>query len=569
MVKIHLNHNVIREVREGTKVSELVPSGQPIIAARLNDRLVGLNTTIDEDSRVEFVLATDPEGLRVHYESLIFLMTMAAKRAYPGARLVIEHSTSKGFYCTLRMQRPIEKRDVDLLEAEMLGLVADDLPITLAVTSCDELPEVCKENENVSKSDLLEYADKDSFIIHKCGNFSDWIVGPLVPSTGSLVTFELRYYPPGFILRFPTAESFPELPAFVEQPKLFLVFHDYEKWGENLGFSNVAGLNRFIKEGKGPDLVNISEAQHEKSIARIADKICQTPILPRMILIAGPSSAGKTTFSKRLAVHLRVNGLKPLPLSVDDYFLDRSETPLDEDYEPDLEGLEAIDLTFFNQQLVLLLEGKTVDRPRFNFEKGRRYFDGETMSLASDEIFIIEGIHALNPNLTEAVPKHLKFKIYVSALTQLNYHDQRTVSTSDTRKIRRILRDASTRGNPPNVTLERWPKVRRGEERNIFPYQESADEMFNSALVYELAVMRDPAIKLLKAVKSKGLRIEAQHMVELLELVLPMSDDSVPPMSILREFIGGSVFYKGSKPKSHKSITSNGKGLPRNSRNHH
>ncbi len=552
MIKIRLNRTV-REVKEGTTISKLIPAGQPIIAAKLDGELAGLNTPLTRDAKIEFILATEPEGLRVHQESLIFILTMATKRAFPKGRLLVEHSTSKGFYCTLRIPGKIlEKRDVELLEAEMLGLLADDLPITMRRVSKAEVVKICEKNNNASKLDLLNYATENHFCVHTCGKFSDWARGPLVPSTGSLASFELRHYPPGFILRFPTPESFPELPPFVEQPKLFLVFHHYEEWGEAVGISDIAQLNKLIVDGKGVELVNVAEALHEKSIARIADRIAATTILPRIVLIAGPSSAGKTTFSKRLAVHLRVNGLKPLPLSVDDYFLDRSRTPLDSEGKPDFEGIDAIDLEFFNQQLVLLLEGKKVDRPRFNFQKGRRYFDGTTMSLASDEILIVEGIHALNPRLTSAVPKHLKFKVYVSALTQLNYHDQRMVSTSDTRMLRRILRDYQYRGHSPTKSLERWPSVRRGEERNIFPYQETADEMFNSALIYELAVMRNKAFKLLKTVKAKKFISEAERMLDLLELVMPLGAEAIPPGSIVKEFIGGSVFRASSAKNNSK-----------------
>ncbi|MBD3284819.1 nucleoside kinase [candidate division WOR-3 bacterium] len=557
MVKVRLGRSNVREVVEGTPICELIPAGQPIIAAKLDGELVGLNTPLIQDAKLEYVLATDIEGLRVHHESLIYILTMAAQRAFPSSRLVVEHSTSKGFYCTLRMKdRRMEKRDVELLEAEMLGLMADDMDIYSEFAAREELEKICKANENFSKLALLVHAKKEHYYIHRCSDFTDWARGPLVPSTGSLAAFELRYYPPGFILRFPTPASFPELPPFVEQPKLFLVFHHYEEWGEALRISDIGQLNKMIAERKSAELVNIAEALHEKAIARIADRISRTPILPRIVLIAGPSSAGKTTFAKRLAVHLRVNGLRPLPLSVDDYFLDRSRTPLDVDGKPDFETLEAVDLEFFNQQLVLLLEGKTVDRPRFDFEKGKRYFDGTTLNLAPDEILIVEGIHALNPRLTSAVPKHLKFRVYVSALTQLNYHDQRMVSTSDTRMLRRMMRDYSYRDHTPTETLKRWPSVRRGEEMNIFPYQETADEMFNSALIYELSVMRNKSIKLLRTVKAKGYKAEAQRMLDLLELVMPADDEAVPPASILREFIGGSIFRKRENSNNNKKTTS-------------
>jgi len=551
MIKIRWKRNAVREVKEGTAIAELIPAGQPIIAAKLDGELVGLNTPLTKDARIEFILATDPEGLRTHHESLIFILTMAAKRAFPKARLVVEHSTSKGFYCTLRMDRIMEKRDVERLEAEMLGLLADDLPITMKLVNRDELVKICRKNKNDSKLSLLEHANENHYFTHTCGDFSDWARGPLVPSTGSLASFELLYYPPGFILRFPTPASFPELPQFVEQPKLFLVFHRYEEWGEAIGISDTGQLNHLLDAGQGLQLVNVAEALHEKAIARIADRIAATPILPRIVLIAGPSSAGKTTFSKRLAVHLRVNGLRPLPLSVDDYFLDRSRTPLDAEGKLNFEGIEAIDLEFFNQQLVVLLEGKRVDRPRFDFMKGMRYFNGATMTLEPDEILIVEGIHALNPRLTSAVPKHLKFKVYVSALTQLNYHDQRMVSTSDTRMLRRMLRDYQYRDHTPTQTLRRWPAVRRGEERNIFPYQESADEMFNSALIYEMAVMRNKVVSLLRTVRTKGFKAEAERMLDLLNLVSPMDEKAVPPVSILREFIGGSIFR--TKHNNHKT----------------
>ena len=395
----------------------------------------------------------------------------------------------------------------------------------------------------LDKVRLLKYKTTQEVHIYKCGAYQDYLYGYMVPSTGYLKQFELKYYLPGFILRFPTWESPTEIPDFKEQRKLARIFYEFEKWGEILEVEDVGALNQQIAAGKSGELIRIAEALHEKNIAQIADLIANDSERIKVVLIAGPSSSGKTTFAQRLAVQLRVNGLKPVPISLDDYFVNREVTPLGLDGLPDFEALEAIDVELFNEHLTSLIQGLTIVLPRYNFKSGHREPGQETLRISKEQPLIIEGIHGLNDKLTSNIPKDNKFKIYISALTQLNVDDHNRIPTTDNRIIRRIVRDNQFRGHDARWTIGMWPMVRRGEETSIFPFQEETDVMFNSALIYELAVLKRYAEPLLQKVTPDHPEFsEAKRLLKFLSYFVPMDDCEISLNSIIREFIGSSCF---------------------------
>ncbi len=521
----------------------LLGKRKDIVGVRIENKVYGLQENVPVTENMQFVTLREKEGERIYEHSLVFLLCMASKILFPEGRLVVEHSISEALFLTFRFDRPLNKKDVRRIEEKMRELVEKDLPIRKKLVNKKEAIKICRKNGNLSKIKLIETLKKEKFTIFICGDFEDWIPGPLVPSTSYLEKFSLRHYSPGFILRYPVARSYPDYPPFVELPKLFLVFHEHEKWGEILGFHNLGSLNELIKQGNAEDIINVSEALHEKKIAMIADEITHRILPPKIVLIAGPSASGKTTFAKRLSIHLRVNGWKPHSISIDDYFVERDKTPKDEEGNYDFECIEAVDIEFFNSQLLALLDGKEVELPKFNFKEGKRVLSGKKIRLGKRGILIIEGIHGLNERLTPHVPKHLKFKIYVSALTQLNIHDHYRISTSDTRLIRRIIRDNAYRGHLPEDTISMWAKVRKGEEKNIFPFQEEADVMFNSALTYEQAVLKKFAMPLLKSIPpTHPSHAKAYELLEFLSYFHEIPAELVPKNSIIREFIGGSCF---------------------------
>ncbi len=393
------------------------------------------------------------------------------------------------------------------------------------------------------KAKLLKMLNRETVSIYYCEEVYDYFYSSLVPSTGYLKVFGLKYYPPGFILRFPARENPRELPAFVDQPKLARIFGEAEQWGKILNCGYVSTLNDYIEENSVKDIIRVAEALHEKKIAQIADYIAEHRREVRIILVAGPSSSGKTTFAERLSVQLRVNGVRPVPISLDDYFVDRAYTPRDEQGNYDFEDIEALDLELFNKHLTELLAGREVVLPAYNFMTGEREYRGRKIRIKADQPLIIEGIHGLNERLTQAIDKERKVKIYISALTQLSIDNHNRIPTTDTRLIRRIVRDSQFRNNNAGKTLQIWPSVRRGEERNIFPFQEEADIMFNSALIYELAVLKKYAEPLLEQVPPDSqVYPEARRLLKFLAFFRLGDETEVPTNSILREFIGNSCF---------------------------
>ena len=548
VIKVNVN-GVFKEVKRGIsllELSKMVEQGTKldVLAARVNNKVQDLQEVLEEDCTVRFIDMTCEDGVRIYKRSLFFVLLKAVKTMYPERKLNIRHSLSRGTYCEMHGIRPLEKEELENLEEKMQEIVSKKIPLIRRKVSAQEARELFKQAGELDKVSLLEHWNKEDFSIYSLGDMDNYLYGYMVPHTGYLKKFELKYYKKGFILRYPDKYSPFEIPAYEENPKLFQVLDEYKKWGEILNISNVGALNELISAGKGGEIIRISEALHEKKIAYIADTIQEKADQLKVILISGPSSSGKTTFAQRLAVHLRVNALKPVTISLDDYFVERKFTPVDENGEPDFEAVEAIDIDLFNQHLRQLIEGKEVEIPIFSFHTGKREPKGRPLQLINGEIMIIEGIHGLNERLTFAIPHKHKFKIYVSALMQLSRDNYNPNSTTDTRLIRRMVRDNQFRSNPPIGTFNMWPSVRRGETRNIFPFQEQADVMFNSALVYELAVLKDHAIPLLEQIKSnEEAYSEARRLISFLRFFKSLPSDQIPNNSIIREFIGGSVFY--------------------------
>jgi uridine kinase len=513
-----------------------------IIAARFNNKVVRLSYPLTTDGRLSFVTLDSSDGMSVYRRSLAFVMIRASRELFPEARVYIRHSLSKGYYCELGLGRVLEVRDLEKLRARMSEIVKADEPFIRLEVPVEEALRTFQEDDQVDKVGILKYRKEPTVAIYKLGDFTDYFYGCLAPSTGYVDKFELRDYPPGFILRFPLYEDPTTIPEFQEQKKMAEVFREYVRWGQILGIEKVGDINEMVDLGETAEMIRVAEALHEKKMAYLADVIDSKLTRPRLVLVSGPSGSGKTTFSKRLAIQMRVNGLNNITVSLDNYFFDREETPRDETGEYDFEAPEAIDVSLLNSQLLDLFAGKEVDVPRFSFRYGKRV-GYRKMKLEPDQILILEGIHAINPSLTPSIPSIMKFKIYVSALSQLNIDYHNRVPTTDTRKLRRIVRDNLFRGYNALDTLSRWASVRRGEDQYIFPYQEEADAMFNSSLPYELCVLKERAEELLSKVTNEVVEYsEARRLLRFLSYFVSIPPREVPRNSILREFIGGSIF---------------------------
>ncbi len=516
-----------------------------VVAAKVNNEVKDLQYSIDKDCLVDFLDLYTEAGAQVYRRSLTFVMIIAARELFPNCKVTVEHSLSKGLYCELYLGRETTEQDILALEKHMQKIIAEDRLIIRKSLPVAEAISLFEASGQIEKVELLQQLQRETVNIYYCGEAYDYFYSSMVPSTGYLKLFELYFYAPGFILRFPETAAPDRLPKFVEQPKLAQIFLEAERWGTILRCGYVATLNEHVRTGNIQDIIRVAEALHEKKVAQIADFVSDHRKEVRIILVAGPSSSGKTTFAQRLGIQLRVNGVRPMPISLDDYFVDRAHTPRDENGDYDFEDIEAIDLPLFNEHLIRLLEGEEVRIPYFNFLTGQREYNGHNIKLDKDQPLIIEGIHGLNERLTSAVSKEHKVKIYISALTQLSIDSHNRISTTDTRLIRRIVRDSKFRSHNALCTLQMWPSVRRGEERNIFPFQEEADIMFNSALIYELSVLKKYAEPLLQKVTNEyPQHSEAKRLLEFLAFFQSIEDNDIPFNSILREFIGNSCFSK-------------------------
>lgn len=549
MIEVGINKQVYN-FKKGITAEEILkeikyPQSGDVVAAKINNQIYDLNIEIIENCTLDFVTINDELGNRIYRRSLFLILSKAVYDLFPDSRLSIEHSLSNGIYCEINKETPLNQKDINKIEHRMREIVKADLPIVRKNLTLKEKIDIYKKQGFYDKVNLLKQVGNNDYTypIYELDGYHDYYFYNMVTRTGYLDRFSLHYRIPGFILLYPQRGNPEIVPEFIEQPKLANIFHEYEKWGDIIGIGNVSELNNCILKGEYGDLVRISEALHEKKIANIADEITNNIDKKRIILIAGPSSSGKTTFAQRLAIQLRVNGLKPVAISTDNYFVNREETPLDEEGNYDFEAIEAIDLQLLNEDLIKLLHGEKVQIPVFNFEKGIREKRGNYLQIEKNQPIIIEGIHGLNDRLTAVIPQDNKFKIYVSALTQLNLDSHNRIPTTDTRLIRRIVRDNYFRGHSASVTIDWWPGVRRGEEKNIFPFQENADAMFNSALVYELSVLKKYAEPLLEKIsRTETSYHQAQRLLEILQFFKPMPEEDIPNTSILKEFIGKGSF---------------------------
>lgn len=547
-VQARLPDGLIYEALPGTPLADVLRvaaagSLNPVLAAIFNGRLCELTTLLDADSDVTPISLSDADGVRIYRRTLSFLLLTAISELFPRTEIFIEHSatTAGAYFCEVRGREPFSREELQQIEARMHEIAAEDAPIVPSSVSTKDAIELFRSRGEEDKARLLSHCEKDPIRLYTLRSRRDYFKGFMAPSTGCLKYFALHVFHTGFMLQFPHQSRPTEISLISPYPKLFGVFEEAGHWLDRLGIRSTGALNEAIVEGRLAEISLVSEAFHEARIAEIASGIAAQRNGIKVVLIAGPSSSGKTTFSKRLSVQLLANGLRPFPLSLDDYFVDRERTPRDEHNELNYETIDALDLPLLNKQFAELMEGHEVRLPHYDFATGRSS-PGLAVTLGRDDILIVEGIHGLNPALLPDVPRDRISRVYVSALTQLNLDRHNRINTTDCRLIRRIVRDAATRGYNATETLRRWDSVVAGEKQNIFPFQEYSDAIFNSALVHELAVLRPYADPLLLQVRPDSPQyLEANRLLGLLQWFRPVRPDSVPNNSILREFIGGSV----------------------------
>ena len=509
---------------------------------KINNEVCSLSQKIEFDANIEPVFFNSTEGAAIYRRSLCLLLATAAHKLFPGKRLLVGHSLGYGYYYTIDSENKITNDDIENLKAQMFALVGKNIEITQKYVSYSQATELLENLGLIETRKQLNYLCKSKILLNNLDDFSDIYFGPLVLTTGVLKTFDLIKYQDGFLLRFPSSKNPDKLTEFEDVPQLFNVYKKYKEWGKRLGVTSTASLNEIVSKRKTKEFIDITETLQAKQIADIADKIHERKSV-KVVLIAGPSSSGKTTTSKKLSMQLKVLGYQPKVIELDTYYLNRGETPKDENGDYDYECLEALDVKQLNEDLVNLFAGKEVKLPSYNFAEGKRFYSGKVTKLEENDILIMEGIHGLNDKLTPLIPKEQKFKIYLSALTQLNLDDHNRIPTSDNRLIRRIVRDSQFRGKTAAETISMWPSVQRGEKLHIFPFQCKADVMLNTALDYELAVLKVYALPLLQCVTPLQKEYaEASRLISFLENFSPIPVTNVPGQSIIREFVGGSEF---------------------------
>ncbi len=545
------NNNSTREFPEGSSLLDIyngfnlaMPYGP--VSAKVNNKVESLDFRVYYNKDIEFLDITSSSGMRTYVRSLFFILVKAIEELYPQGSISLEHPISKGYFCKLHIDRTIGLDDVQRIKQKMQEIIAADIPYTRTESHTEEVVRLFEKRGMMDKARLLDTYGQLYSYYYQLGDTVDCYYSSLVPSTGYIRLFDIVKYYDGLLLRIPNRENPTKLEEVVKQEKMLEVFQEYHRWNQILGISTVGDLNVACNHGHATDLINVSEALQEKKIAQIADEIThrnQDGKRVKLVLISGPSSSGKTTFSKRLSIQLMTNGLKPYPISLDDYFVNRNDTPLDENGKHDFESLYAVDLPFFEEQLTTLLNGGEVELPRYNFTTGKREMSGKKLRIDEHMILIIEGIHALNPALTPHIPNENKYKVYVSALTTILLDNHNYIPTTDNRLLRRIIRDYKYRNYSAEETIARWPSVRAGEEKWIFPYQENADAMFNSALLFELAVLKDYVEPVLRKVPNRCPEYsEAHRLLRFLNYFVSVQDKELPPTSLLREFLGGSSF---------------------------
>ncbi|CAL81748.1 nucleoside kinase [Clostridium botulinum] len=516
----------------------------PIVLGKIDEEYYELTSTVKKEGVFIPVDITDSMGLKTYVRTLQFIFIKAVLDLYPESTVVIEHSLGKGLYGEIHKTLSLNENDILKIKNRMNEIINKDIKIKKITVKKERAIEIFNEYKMKDKVRLLNHIPHEEVKLYELDGRYDYFYGPMAYSTGAIKNFDIMYYDPGFILRYPREKDPFNIPEFVEYKKLTKIFRETEKWAKILDVGDVGALNDKVVYGEIKDIIRVSEALHEKKIANIADMIYDKENI-KMVLISGPSSSGKTTFANRLGIQLRVNALIPVPISLDNYFVNREDTPKDKNGDYDFESIDALDIDLFNEDLKHILNGEEVQIPTFNFKKGKREYDGKKIKLPKNGILIVEGIHGLNPILTREIPDKNKFKIYISALTQLNIDNHNRVSTTDVRIIRRLVRDYLSRGYKGEETLKMWPSIKRGEDRNIFVFQENADVMFNSTIVYELCILKKYALaELNKIDKNSTVHYEATRLKSFLNFFKEVDMNLVPSNSILREFIGGSCFYE-------------------------
>lgn len=543
------NTNSTHKYPMGTSLLEIsndlhIQLENTVCGAIVNNQVKELSFCVVKSKRIEFIDVSSTDGIRLYTRSLIFVLFVAVREVFPNVILRIQNGISNGYFCELNgLGREISDSDIFSLQQEMKQVIKQNIVFVKKDMLTAEAIELLAKQGLFDKVELLGQQGQlysQLYFLKELGNF---FYGNLLPSTGYISNFGLVKYFDGILLQIPKRKNFQKLRKIEKQNKLFEIYQEHKDWAQILNVSTIGNLNSFTLNNKSGHVIKISEALHEKKIAEIANKISSLNGDVKVVLVAGPSASGKTTFSKRLGIQLAVNGMRPYQISLDDYFVDREKTPKDEFGEYDFEALEAIDVDFFNEQLFELMEGKEVQLPKFDFQQGKRTESGRKLILLPGDILIVEGIHGMNPNLLTKIDSKNTFKVFISALTQISFDEHTHISAADNRLIRRIIRDSKYRGYPAFETIKRWPSVRRGEEKNIFPFQENADVMFNSATLYELAVLKKYADPILKMVmENQSEYSESSRLLKFLSYFKTIDDNEIPPTSLLREFLGGSSF---------------------------
>ena len=512
------------------------------ISVKVNNKVEGLHYRVYHNKDVEYLDIKSPSGARAYTRTLFFVLCKAVHDLWPEADVVIDIPVSNGYYCNINIGRPVTAFDAEAVRRRMQEITDAAMPIRRHESTTEEVIQMFTDMGMTSKVKLLKSVGRLYTTYYEIDGYKDYYYGTLLTNTRQLYLFGLEKYYDGMLLRIPSRDDPSRLGDLVRQDKMFDIFQEHHRWQHILGMSTVGDFNEAVRQGRSTDLINVSEALQEKKISQIADMI-STRRGVRMVLISGPSSSGKTTFCKRLSIQLLTCGVKPVPVSLDDYFVNRKETPKDEHGEYDYESLYALDIPLLNSQLNALFAGEEVELPRYNFQTGRSERSGRRLRLADDEVLVVEGIHALNPELTAQIPEHQKFRVYASALTTILLDTHNYIPTTDNRLLRRIIRDYKYRGVSAQETIHRWPSVRAGENKWIFPYQENADVMFNTALLFELAVIKSQAEPLLELVPENAEEhAEAYRLLKFLKYIAPIPNRQLPPTSLLREFLGGSSF---------------------------
>ena len=548
LVKVHvLNNDRVVEVPVGSTIEEVYAlSGVEIehgpISANVNNKVEGMHYRVYKQKRVEFLDITSPSGSRAYTRSLFFVLCKAAHDLFTPCKVSIDIPVSNGYYVNLNIGRPVTLDDAGAIRRRMQEIIDAGYPIHRHETTTKEAIEMFDGLHNRSKVKLLKSTGRLFTTYYDIDGYVDYYYGSLLTNTKQIYLFGVEKYFDGLLLRLPSREHPNELGEMTHQDKMFGIFKEHHQWQDILGLRTIGDLNETIMNGYSSELIQISEALQEKKIARIADEIAQRKGI-KLVLIAGPSSSGKTTTCKRLSVQLAVNGIHPVGISLDDYFLDRDKTPKDDKGDYDFEHLHALNLPLLNEQLAALFRGDEVELPRYNFQKGMSEWSGKKLRLKGNEVLVVEGIHALNPELTSEIPNEQIFRIYASALTTILLDNHNYVPTTDNRLLRRIIRDYKYRGVNAQETIRRWPSVRAGENKWIFPFQENADAMFNTAMLFELAVIKSQAEPLLEQVPEDSKEYsEAYRLLKFLRYIRPIPETQIPPTSLLREFLGGSSF---------------------------